>query len=1277
MRKPSVYLVICYFDTTPRRSSHASLLTILFAFAGTFGMVMQVDAQDATGLRSYPLQYVTPAHVKSVLDPLLPPADATVQVVPDEAANRLLVSGPPEVHRITAGLIQSLDLPPRNPRPTSPVRMEAYPCPPGQVEHWAQIVSNDFANRPDVRISVDRASGQLIVVAPDEVHHAVNERLFAPGDQTTAAPNPLPAVRGNHQVAAPRYYQLRNTTVDEVEPLFAGMLGQRLTPNPNTAVGLPGYEMIDSTGNRASVGFSRIQERVVVAGTEPLAGQLLRLFEVLDASEETRDRAVRIVPLGKADLSKVRSAVEAYQNQGRQPDTKQPSGGRDDASSARDSDPSDYPVRRAAFEVPREARPFKVANLIFAQQPPGPPPAPLQDEVEQLGDLSPDIEVEALPDLDVIILRGDRHDVDEVLRIIEEIERLSAEDQPIVEVYTLRHVGNEQVGALITKIEDSLLATRQGSVSVTPLGKPNALLLIGRGDSVEVVKDLLVKLDQPASPDSSAHVFRLQHAAATTVAATIQQFLANRENLGTKALVTPDVRSNSIVVHASPRDMQEIKDLVERLDVGESQAVNQLQVFHLKNTLAGDLGPLLQNAITGTGTPNERSSVLQFLTIEPGGERLLKSGILNDVQVTPDPRTNTLLVSAPAESMALIGALIDHLDQLPAAVVQIKVFKIVNGEASSLVQMLQTLLGTSTGTGPQLPRAESESSLAPLRFSVDERTNSIIASGSAGDLTIVEAILLRLDEKDIENRRSTIFRLRNAPAIDVAVAINEFLRSERQVQQAIPGAFSPFRQIESEVVVVPEPVSNALIISATPRFYDEIMELVEDLDEQPPQVMIQVLIAEVQLNNTDEFGIELGLQDSILFDRSILGDLLTVTNSVSNPGTGVVTTSDVIVSATNSPGFAFNGAPLGNSGEPNALANSGRVGTQGLSNFAVGRVNTELGYGGLVLSASSDSVSALVRALQETRRLDVLSRPQVMTLDNQPAFIQVGQRVPRITGTTINQFSQVNTIDLENVGLILGVTPRISPEGMVVMEIDAEKSNLGPDAEGIPISISSTGDVIRSPRINTTRAQTTVSAADGQTIVLGGLITKEDTKISRRVPFLSDIPILGLMFRYDAEIGRRTELLIVLTPHVVRDEADAEQIRQIESARMHWCMADVVKMHGDGTVCHRGDCVHCQNGGEVIYPDGMPVEVMEEGVPFEVIDEGIPVEELPTSPMLGNPQGSHPPPSQMSAPPGSVPVPQMSKAPAGVVQPQAAAQMPGQVHPAAYQAAAPSNLPSR
>ena len=353
--------------------------------------------------------------------------------------------------------------------------------------------------------------------------------------------------------------------------------------------------------------------------------------------------------------------------------------------------------------------------------------------------------------------------------------------------------------------------------------------------------------------------------------------------------------------------------------------------------------------------------------------------------------------------MELLEELVRQLDS-PTSVAQIKVFRIVNGDADGLVDMLQSLLPAGVATGPQLAIGANESSLAPLRFSVDTRTNSIIASGSESDLQIIEALLLRLDVEDVQTRKNAIYRLKNSPALDVANAINEFLRSERQVQQAAPGVLSPFQQIESEVVVVPEPVSNSLIISATPRYFEDIMKLVEKLDEEPPQVMIQVLIAEVALDNTDEFGVELGLQDSVLFDRSLLGDLVTTTNTTQqstsrhrhgHPGDHP--------GATNEPGFNFNNQPLGNSGSDKALSRSGLVGGQGLGSFALGRVNSELGFGGLVLSAGSESVSVLLRALQESRRLEVLSRPQVMTLDNQSAFIQVGQRVPRIIGTTTNQ----------------------------------------------------------------------------------------------------------------------------------------------------------------------------------------------------------------------------------------------------------------------------------
>ncbi len=537
-----------------------------------------------------------------------------------------------------------------------------------------------------------------------------------------------------------------------------------------------------------------------------------------------------------------------------------------------------------------------------------------------------------------------------------------------------------------------------------------------------------------------------------------------------------------------------------------------------------------------------------------------------DVRITTNVRNNSLILSGPTESIPLLEALIEQLD-VPGTVSQIKVFRVLNGDAANMVRMLRALLPSDTaGAGPQLAAAEGETSFAPLRFSVDTRTNSIIATGTDGDLQIIEALLLRLDERDLAERKNEVYRLRNSPAIDVATAINEFLRSERVVQQAGPGTGSPFEQLEREVIVVPEPVSNSLVISATPRYFEEIRKLVTDLDKPPPQVMIQILIAEIALNDSHEFGVELGIQDSVLFDRSLLGDLVTTTNTTqgSTPAGIITSTEEIIQAASNLPGFNFNNSPLGNSGSRKALADSGRVGGQGLSNFAVGRVNSELGFGGLVLSASSESVSMLIRALEESRRLEVLSRPQIRTLDNQPAFIQVGQRVPRIVASNTAQGGlQTNSVVLENVGLIVGVTPRISPDGTVVMEIDAERSRLGPESEGIPITASLDGTVIRSPRIDTTTAQATVSAASGETIILGGLITNSTQTTTRRVPYLADIPLLGDLFRYDGSFNRRTELLLILTPHVIRSPADSERLKHAELARMSWCSADVYEIYGD------------------------------------------------------------------------------------------------------------------
>jgi hypothetical protein len=341
-------------------------------------------------------------------------------------------------------------------------------------------------------------------------------------------------------------------------------------------------------------------------------------------------------------------------------------------------------------------------------------------------------------------------------------------------------------------------------------------------------------------------------------------------------------------------------------------------------------------------------------------------------------------------------------------------------------------------------------------------------------------------------------------------------------------------------------------------------------------------------------------------------ETITQTNVVTTPGGGFTTlTEQLIASALNTPGFLFNnGGALGNSGAQSSVQDSHQIGGQGLSYFSLGRSNNDLGYGGLVLSASSESVSVLIRALQHSRTLRVLGRPQIMTLDNQPAFIQVGQRVPRITGTRFDRGTQFNSVELENTGLILGVTPRISPEGMVVMEIDAENSSLDFEA-GVVVSFGPAGEPIESPAINVAVAQTTVSASSGETIVLGGLITTRKDSVRRRVPYLSDVPVLGHLFRYDSGDAVRAELLIILTPHVVMNGEDLDRIKQAEAARMNWCLSDVHEVHGPTGLYEDAD-TYWRGRGEVIYPDTNPHGL----TPGEFQPREVPLEDLELTPRM-------------------------------------------------------------
>lgn len=823
----------------------------------------------------------------------------------------------------------------------------------------------------------------------------------------------------------------------------------------------------------------------------------------------------------------------------------------------------------------------------------------------ELGAFSGSVEVRALPDLGVILLLGNDKDLANLSAIVAEIERVSKDQGLTFQLFPLETAKAGPMADLLNDLYQRMVDARgagtlaQSQAMIVPLAVPNALLLAAPKDDIEMLLGLARKFDVADAGSRPSRVFRLKFAKSSDIGQTITRFFANRARDGELApeiLVEPDDRSNTLLVHAAPGDMREVERLLADLDVETTNSVSTMRVFPLRFTVAQELARVLDNAIQGgrgsaggagtsgttagattTGSSRGRGGPsLQLLTPDPENKRTVSSGILEDVRITPNERANTLVVSAPAMTMDLIEALITQLDVLPEAVAEVKVFTLENSDALTMVQTLRSLFtqlqapgsqisvtapggaaggatGNGAGAGALGTGGEPGSPLIDLTFSVDERTNSILASGSRPQLEVVEAIVIRLDGSDIEERQTDVYRLRNAGASDVAGALTSLLEQQTNLEQLQEGV-SLQQQIEQEVIVVPELVSNSLLISSSPRFFMKLITLIEKLDEAPPQVVIQVLIAQVDLEKNDELGVELGVQDSILFDRSIFPGI----SRLIPPFAPLGVTADA-TQIPGIPGFNFNNQPLGNN--PN-VPGSSQVGTQGLGTFNMGRTNSNLGYGGFVFSASSENVSVLIRALAQRRRLEILSRPQIMTLDNQEAFIQVGQQVPLIANSVIQpQGGVVNTVQYQDVGIILQVVPKINPDGSVVMRVDPEISALAPITDANARVEVSTGVFARA--INTTRAQTTVSANDGQTAVIGGLIRRETEVEERKVPLLGDVPVLGHLFRYDRETKTKRELLILLTPHVVRCAADAERIKQMEAERINWCLADIEKIHGD------------------------------------------------------------------------------------------------------------------
>jgi len=279
-----------------------------------------------------------------------------------------------------------------------------------------------------------------------------------------------------------------------------------------------------------------------------------------------------------------------------------------------------------------------------------------------------------------------------------------------------------------------------------------------------------------------------------------------------------------------------------------------------------------------------------------------------------------------------------------------------------------------------------------------------------------------------------------------------------------------------DAVISSDPDTKQITVIADDETAQYIKQVIHGLDRPKPQVLIKVVFLEVEYDNSSDIGIE--------------GN---ITGKMRGPTTGI---------ASNIFGLLSSG--------PNPVP-----------------------PGAGLYTILGNDFSATLRLIASAGKTEILSRPSILARNNQQATITLGQQVPLITATRFDSLgNQINSVSYQNVGIILQVTPFITPEGFVEMIVSPQTSELADKSQWVPIS-SGTGGTISAPVINTRSADTVVVVPDGQTVIIGGLMENQKVSSDSKIPILGDIPLIGNAFKRSTKTYSKTELIIFLTPHVV------------------------------------------------------------------------------------------------------------------------------------------------
>jgi len=486
---------------------------------------------------------------------------------------------------------------------------------------------------------------------------------------------------------------------------------------------------------------------------------------------------------------------------------------------------------------------------------------------------------------------------------------------------------------------------------------------------------------------------------------------------------------------------------------------------------------------------------LQYVS-SSDAQKVLKPFVSKGGDIIDYKKGNILIIVETAAAIQKLLKLIAIIDADAFEQTNIRFFKIQNADVGDIAKELENIF---TSFGIQKSTAKG----IGITFIPIERVSCILAISSIpGIFEKAEHWLGVLDTIDLEAEEQVfIYFVENGKADEIAEVLRKIYgegKTEKTVKKTPTRTTrtktTPSKKttpkttatLEGEIKIVTDEATNSIIVHATPHDYIIIKETIQKLDIIPKQVLIEVLIAEVTLSGDTEFGIEWAL----LGDRADIG---------------------------------------GYKGQDKAEIGFG-IGGLGAD------LSTNLGRG-FTYRFDSSRLQAFLLAQASKNKLNILSSPHILAADNKEARIEVGQEVPIVTSEYVPQDVEVRTstsrsIEYRSTGVILIVTPRVNEKGLVAMDITQEVSEAQPIVAG----------GIQSPVISNRKAETSLVVQHGHTIVIGGLIKDQTSKTVSGVPIISKIPLLGYLFSDTKDKKEKTELIILITPHVVSNIDEAADI---------------------------------------------------------------------------------------------------------------------------------------